>query len=242
MIARADVVSVSTPEIGKLVADKPVMVVDDAVELPPFGPWARRWAAARRRRDHARLASPLRIVWQGQRGNKVPRSGMYSLTKLVPHLEALHSELPLRLTVIGNSEDAFRSILGTARFPVRYVPWRRRTFARQFAAHDICVIPIDVNPFTICKSNNRPVLALMLGLPVVADLIPSYAELQDFVTFAGDADGQWASAIRSYATHADLARQHVEDGQRYVRATYTPERVVSQWSQVLRAALRDSPR
>ena len=95
-----------------------------------------------------------------------------------------------------------------------------------------------MNPFTVCKSNNRPVLALMLGVPVVADLIPSYAELQDFVTFAGDADGQWASAIRSYATDADLARHHVDDGQRYVRATYTPERVVSQWSQVLRAALR----
>ena len=61
-------------------------------------------------------------MWQGQRGTKVPRSGMYSLAKLVPHLEALHPELPLRLTVIGNSQEAFRSVLGDARFPVRYGP------------------------------------------------------------------------------------------------------------------------
>ncbi|MEA2828930.1 MAG: hypothetical protein QOG43_3369 [Actinomycetota bacterium] len=248
MIDRADVVSVSTPEIAKLVDDKPTFVVDDAVELPPVSASAERRAAAGRQR-RATGRPPLRVVWQGQHGTRVPRSGIYSLSKVVPELEALHRELPLRLTVIGNSKDAFRSVLGEVRFPVRYRPWRSRTFAGQFMANDVCVIPIDVNPFTVCKSNNRVVLALMMGVPVVADPIPSYRELASFVTFAGGGGGGggwagagggggWAGAIRDYWSDPDLAEGHVAEGQRHIRATYTPERVVAQWSQVLRAALR----
>ena len=192
MIDRADVVSVSTAEIAKLIHDKPTFVVDDAVELPPVGAGAERRAAARRRR-RAAGRPPVRVVWQGQHGTRVPRSGIYSLGKVVPDLEALHQELPLQLTVIGNSKAAFRSVLGDARIPVRYRPWRPRTFAGQFKANDVCLIPNDVNPFTVCKSNNRVVLALMMGVPVVADPIPSYRELSAFVTFAGT-DGGWAEA------------------------------------------------
>ncbi|MEA2900162.1 MAG: hypothetical protein QOH36_49 [Actinomycetota bacterium] len=242
MIARADVVSVSTPELAKLVDDKPTFVVDDALELPPFGRWARRRAEAARRRRTGQ-ATPVRIVWQGQVGKEDLRSGIYSLDRVVPDLEVLHQEVPVELTVIGNSEDAFRTVLGEARIPVRYRPWRARTFASQFVTNDVCVIPNDVNPFTVCKSNNRVVLALMMGVPVVADPIPSYRELSSFVTFAGaGASGGpgpgWADAIRAYWSDPDLADRHVTEGQRYIRATYTPERVVAQWSQVLRAALR----
>jgi glycosyltransferase involved in cell wall biosynthesis len=236
MIARADVVSVSTAEIAKLIHDKATFVVDDAVELPPIGTGAERRAAAKRRR-RAAGRPPVRVVWQGQHGTRVPRSGIYSLSKVVPHLEALHQQLPLRLTVIGNSKDAFRSVLGDVGIPVRYRPWRLRTFAGHFKDNDVCVIPNDVNPFTVCKSNNRVVLALMMGVPVVADPIPSYRELSGFVTFAGP-DGGWAEAVRAYWVDPDLADDHVADGQRYIRTTYTPQRVVDQWSQVLRAALR----
>ena len=34
------------------------------------------------------------------------------------------------------------------------------------------------NPFTLCKTVNRLATALLLGLPVVADMIPSYEELR----------------------------------------------------------------
>ncbi len=227
MIDRADVVSVSTPEMAKLIDSKPAIVVDDALELPSCSARGRRRAdTARRRRG------PVGLVWQGQAGTRTPRSGMYSLSALVPVLDRLDATLPLQLTVIGNSEAAFRSALAGARFAVRYVPWRASSFAARFAAHDVCLIPSDLNPFTVCKSNNRPVLSLMLGVPVVADRIPSYDDLADFIRFA-----DWAANIGAYVADPGLAARHVADGQRHIRATYTPERVVAQWTGVLRAAL-----
>lgn len=233
MIAGADVVSVSTPELARLIDGKPTFVVDDALEVPPFGPRARRRAAAARCRR-----GPVRVVWQGQHGTRSPRSGLYSLAKIVPDLEELHQVLPLQLTVIGNSRDAFRSVLAGARFPTRYVAWRRASFAGRFAANDVCVIPVDLNPFTICKSNNRPVLALLLGVPVVADPVPSYEELADVVTLVRQPGGTWADAIQAYASDRPRAERHVAEGRRWIGATYTPERVVAQWSEVLQAALR----
>jgi len=41
-------------------------------------------------------------------------------------------------------------------------------------AHSICVIPINPNPFTLATTDNRIVTALVHGLQVVADSIPSY--------------------------------------------------------------------
>ena len=58
------------------------------------------------------------------------------------------------------------------------------------------VVPISPNPFTRCKSANRPALALAAGVPVVADAIPSYRELAPYLTL-----DDWAGGLR----HAPMA-------------------------------------
>lgn len=110
-------------------------------------------------------------------------------------------------------------------FPARYYEWRLDTFAQIFRRQDVCIIPVALNPFTACKTNNRVVFSLLMGVPVIADNIPSYEEFRDFVLFS-----DWTNSLRTYAAHPELRRQHVRAGQRYIQSKYNQERVVSQWS------------
>jgi hypothetical protein len=108
---------------------------------------------------------------------------------------------------------------------VRYHEWGRRSFPYLFEPHDVCVLPVSPNPLTLCKTSNRLLLSLMLGVAVVADRIPSYEEFAPFVRF-----DDWEQNLRAYAADADLRRRHVRDAQAYIRATYNQERTVAQWS------------
>ena len=144
---------------------------------------------------------------------------------MLPHLEALNGQTPVELTVISNSEELLRKYLGKVFLPVRYYAWSRDIFQRIFTRQDVCVIPIASNPFTVCKSNNRLVPSLLMGIPVIADEIPSYEESRDFVLFS-----DWQNSLRIYASNKELRRQHVQEGQRYIRSKYNKQRVVSQWS------------
>ena len=98
---------------------------------------------------------------------------------------------------------------------------------------DVCIIPIDFNNFSICKTSNRLVAALRQGVAVVADKIPSYEEFGEFVLFA-----DWENSLRSYATNQALQAQHINQGVDYIAGKYTEQRVIEQWSQAFRQVLR----
>lgn len=224
MIKAVDAVSVSTPELGKLIEHGDCVVIDDVVEAPPgnvfsllscAGDWLTNIGSAR----------PLRIVWYGNAGPDGPTFGLSHLPRVLPHLEALSTQTDIELTVISNSEELFRKHLGKVSFPVRYFEWNYKTFPRIFRRQDVCIIPVAANPFTACKTNNRLVLSLLMGVPVIADPIPSYEEFRDFVLFS-----DWTNSLRTYATDRNLRRDHVRRAQRYIRAKCNKERVVSQWS------------
>jgi hypothetical protein len=72
----------------------------------------------------------------------------------------------------------------------------------------------------------------MLGVPVVADRIPSYEEFGAFVRFA-----DWEQNLRAYALDAELRRRHVADARAYIRSNYNKERTVAQWSALFKTLL-----
>lgn len=231
MISTVDAVSVSTPELAKLI-EGGCAVIDDAIEIPRSN-----FARAAVQRLQKKLRSfrsprPLRIVWYGVAGSENPPFGLIDLPRAFPHLEELNARVPIELTVISNSESLFRKIVAQVSFPTRYYEWRLDTFAQIFRRQDVCIIPVALNPFTACKTNNRLVLSLLMGVPVIADRVPSYEEFGDFVLFA-----DWPNSLGTYAAHPELRRQHVRAGQRYIRSKYNKARVVSQWSALFERVL-----
>jgi glycosyltransferase involved in cell wall biosynthesis len=225
MIEAVDAVSVSTPELGKLIDHRDCVVIDDVVDAPQSNAALLVLSRLKDRLTNILSARPLRIVWYGNAGSENPPFGLIDLPRALPHLEALHAQMPVELTIISNSEDLFRKYLGKVHFPVTYYEWTYDTFPSIFRRQDVCIIPVAANPFTFCKTSNRLVLSLLMGVPVIADEIPSYSEFRDFV-FLSD----WQNSLRAYAADKELRRQHVRRGRLYIQSKYNKKRVVSQWS------------
>jgi hypothetical protein len=231
MLDLADAVSVSTAALGEMLPRDDAAVVDDVLDEYA---WRGTSVAnpARVRRSPLRLrrrSSPaLSLVWFGNAGMESPSFGLSHLRKILPVLNELDEELPIRLTVISNSRAAFSAVVRQARFPRKYIEWRLDRFPTQFADHEVCVVPIELNPFTVCKTANRVALSLQLGVPVVADEIPSFAPFRAYVLF-----GDWLASLRRYAEDPGLRRQHAQEGRSFVRSLYTRERAVEQWSKLI---------
>lgn len=225
MIKAVDAVTVSTPELGKLIEGGGCRVIDDAIELPRINRARSAFSSVRDRFKMISSPRRLRLVWYGGYGSEHPPAGLIDLPRVFLNLEAFNAQRPVELTVISNSEEMFRKYVANVSFPTKYHEWRLDTFAEIFRQQDVCIIPLALNPFTACKTNNRLVLSLLMGVPVIADPIPSYEEFRDFVLF-----GDWPNSLRTYASDPELRRQQVRAGQRYIRSKYTKERVISQWS------------
>lgn len=232
LIGMADVVSVSVPALADLVTaevgPQQVLLVDDAMEEPVVSAWARR-SAERRHRDPT---GRLRLVWFGHAGHRGTPAGLAHLASLVPELERLDAQRPIRLTVISDSEATFRTHLGGARFRTRYVRWTANGFGRRFVGNDVCLIPIEINPVTWYKTNNRVRTSLLLGVPVVATQIPSYAEFAPWIRFE-----DWSRHILGYLADPVSTRSTVRAAAAHIRAVYTEDRLVAQWAAVLGAAV-----
>jgi hypothetical protein len=224
MIHRVDAITVSTPELAKLVP-RPSTVIDDALDEIRAD-----WTGSMVRWFHKRFRRPLRLVWFGNAGHDYPRFGMIDLKDLLPILNRIAAGRAIHLSVISNSRDMFAAHMAGANFPVAYHEFQTATFQRTFRSHDVCLIPVEANPFTVCKTINRPALSLLLGVPVVCDMIPSYRELDPYVC-----SGDWLDNLNLYAANRSYRQAMVRRGQRYLRGKYTPDRVVGQWSGVFGA-------
>jgi hypothetical protein len=225
MIDTVDAVSVSTPELGKLIQGKEVVVIDDAIEQPQISFLTNSYLKLKSL-FRGFEGNSLRVVWYGNNRTAAweQPTGIIDVAKVIPFIEKLHTEIPVTLTIISNSRDAFEKYVNKTSFPVKYHEWNRKSFYRLFQQNDVCIIPININPFSICKTNNRMVLSILLGIPVIADKIPSYEEFSDFVLFS-----DWKNNLRKYALNRELRQQQVKDGRNYILSKYNRDRVVFQW-------------
>lgn len=232
MIDLVDIVSVSTPEVGKLIEGKEQVLIDDAIEEPHINKFLDIFYQKLIHFNDRQNDESLRVVWYGNAGMANPPFGLIDLPTVFPILEELNTKIPVKLTVISNSKSLFEKYVKNVLFPVKYYKWKNEVFPYIFKHHDLCIIPISVNPFTICKTSNRLVLSLLLGVPVIADQIPSYEEFDNFVLF-----GDWKNSLSVYAQNKELRHKHVARAREYILTNYNKDRVISQWSSLFQKFL-----
>jgi hypothetical protein len=210
-------------------------VIGDPVDDPALDRVRRGWRQAlaslrleglqrRRLRDRS---GAIRLIWFGAHGVSYADGGMLDLLAIADLLRRIPR---LELTVLSNSWRKYWRHIRRLGVPTRYFEWNPRTFAPLLRAHDICVIPIRVNPFTICKSNNRAATALWHGLPVVANAIPSYVELQPFTML-----DNWDAGLHTYIDHPEIAAEHVRQGRGYLKEHYSLDAITRRWLDVFAA-------
>lgn len=234
MLDLVDVVSVSTPELQKVIeskTNKTPIVIDDAIEPPKMNVLVKKYFEIKKTltRTHNDY---LNIIWYGNAGTENPPYGMIDLVKVLPCLERLNQKIPVKLSVISNSIKSFQQYTASTKIPLKYYHWHLSTFPYILSQHDVCIIPVSLNHLTRCKTNNRLLLSLLLGVPVVADKIPSYEEFSEFVLFS-----DWEKNIHQYAINLMLRQQHIKQGQEYILSKYNRSRVVDQWSSLFQTLL-----
>ena len=89
---------------------------------------------------------------------------------------------------------------------------------------------------TLGKSINRPATALRAGLGVVADALPAYEELRDFVAI-----DDWQGGLARYASAWPEERERLAQGLAHIDARYGDGQVADRWEEALHAAIAAHP-
>lgn len=241
-IRSVDAVVVATAALAEVVADQcrsspSLTVIGDAFE-PPADPTsfaalshpAHEWLFGRFARALARGSTPkIRLVWFGHHGNEFAGGGMHDLMRIAPQLESLSSHLPLSLSIISNHAGKFRRLRKQMNFTCHYLPWNASNFSRAMRLHDVALIPVSLNPFTACKTNNRIATALVHGVAVVADPVPSYLEFSDSAIL-----GDWEGGLQRLCTDSEWRQQRVRVGRERLENRWALRTISAQWLTLLR--------
>ncbi len=176
------------------------------------------------------------LIWFGHAGGEYGRFGLPDLVDIASSLEQLARRIKFTLLVVSNNREAYQALVQPLPFETQYVEWDSELIRDLIKASDVTIIPNSRDPFAICKSANRAVLSLSLGVPVVASRTPAMEVLADCVIF-----DDWAEGLFRYLTDRALVRQHLETAQRVVEREFGPDRIADQWENVLHQ-IRVSPR
>ncbi len=214
---------------------RPVAVIEDAVEEQLSGrlldvPGRVRARLQLRALDRflLRNSGATRLVWFGNHKASYRDSGLAHMSRLRGLLESVRTTHPLSLTVISNSREAFGEVFRDWKLPVFYMDWSAHTFFRAMRRHQVALIPIDVNPFTAVKTNNRIALSLSLGLGVLADSIDSYRVFSECAFL-----DRWEEGLSAYLDDPELAARHARCGQEVIAERFTVDVIAERWRQLL---------
>lgn len=104
-------------------------------------------------------------------------------------------------------------------------PWSPESQAAALKGCAVVILPTGRSP---CKSANRAIEALRAGKFVVANPLPAYEELRDFIWVGDMRKGvDWAHK------HQQEALQRVRQGQEYIAKHFAPARIGKLWKEAL---------
>ena len=236
MIQRADVVVTSTDALKSQVEarfprarGRSVVIPDYLEELPSTRlSLFDRLALRRLERFFAETPHSLRLIWFGNHGGGPIPAGMVDLERIRRSVEAHAVQSPVTLTVMSNSHHKYRRLIRPWAAPTTYVSWTVGRADPVMRRHDVAVIPINRNPFTVAKTLNRPATAILAGLGVIADAIPSYEELRPFIPL-----DDWPKGLRQYADIRPAADPQLAAARTHLLETYKRETISGLWRTVL---------
>lgn len=168
-----------------------------------------------------------RLVWFGVSGTQAARNGMYDVEAYCDDLEKHNAEKPLSLSIISNDEARYRELFGKAGFKTHYLQWNFFTFNSALKLHDIAILPIRTNRYTLAKSANRITTSFADGLGVCTTRIPSYEPFDGMAVFDDWQDGL---AQLMHDNEERLAR--VERAKMLIDRRYSLPVIAKEWQEI----------
>jgi len=236
-IATVDLIVASTSQLAEIIASETVchdiVVIGDAVELPyqpnTFSRACHLIAelhlmSLRNKINQGAIPQGHRLVWYGNHGSGNAEGGMSDLNRLQNILEYCHQNYSISLTVISNHQAKYQQMTASWSIPTYYLDWNLTTISTALRLHDIAVIPVTQNPFTLCKTNNRIATALLHGLGVVADSIPSYQPFADCIEL-----DNWEDGIINLIQNKTYKEAAVDIGINKIKTDWSIDKIANLW-------------
>ena len=176
------------------------------------------------------------VLWFGNHGAKYGNFGMVNILQAAPALANLSSSIPLRLVVVSNSYEKYLRHIKSLPFETMYLRWHPRKVYDYIRASDVVLVPNSLSPFSVCKSANRPILALSHGTPVVASRTPALDVFHDCILL-----DDWQAGIETYLTQPEIGQSHVAQAQAVIAAHFSGPVIAQQWQQLLSRIQRSTP-
>ncbi len=179
------------------------------------------------------IVAQKKVIWFGNDGASYSGFGIPSLQQVTTSLGKIHRGIPLCLTVVSShrAKDKYERHFASLPFPSRYKPWDPLSIFDEIASSDLCVLPNPLDDFSRCKSANRAVLALSLGIPVVASWAPALEPLQDCLIL-----DNWEEGIRIYLTDRARAEDDVRRARVIIKQYYSAGAITALWASVFEKA------
>ncbi len=175
-----------------------------------------------------------RVIWFGRHGSFHSEFGMGLLKPVIEELERAHRDRPIELVVISNNRVRFDALTHGVNIFTRYESWSNERVFFELSRADLFVMPSAADPFSVCKSANRAVLALANNVPVVATYLESLEPLRDVIML-----DDWRAAIDAYLFDRTLAREQVRRAQPILAEQFSIEAIGRQWNAILRGGRAD---
>ncbi len=173
-----------------------------------------------------------RVVWFGRHGSFHAKFGMGLLNPVLPELERIHRERPIELVVISNNRVRFDVLTHDLKAFARYETWSNERVFFELSRADLFVMPVGCDPFSMCKSANRAVLALANDVPVVASYLEALEPLRNALVI-----DDWRFGLEVYLLNDDERSAHLARAQAALAEHFSMEAIGRRWHGALTGEL-----
>ena len=170
-----------------------------------------------------------RILWFGNHGAPHARFGMLDLLEIRDALETACREFDAELVVVSNNREKYEQHIRPLNLRSRYVEWSPTVVDKFLATADVVVVPNSLDPFSLCKSANRTVLAAAAGVPVVATPTPALEVLVPWIHA-----GEPLQGLRKYLADRELGRRDAQEAFCVAQQAFGPQALLEHWMEALR--------
>lgn len=165
-----------------------------------------------------------RLVWFGVSGTAAAQNGMYDVKAHCDELERHNDRNPLSLSIISDDRDRFNELFSGLKFKTHYLGWNFHTFNAALGHHDIAILPIRRNQYTLSKSANRITTSFAGGLAVCGSAIPSYEPFRDVAVF-----DDWDDGLARLMFDAEERGARIAHAKAIIAEGYSLPVVTRQW-------------
>lgn len=211
----------SAPSEAKAVAKR--LLLKRRSALMPF--------AAQAQDEQNQYGRRRKLIWFGKHGTSYSKAGMQSLTTIIPHLIRIDRVVPIELVIISNNRAKFHDRLLRLPFPTRYRGWSNEVVFDELSTSDVFLMPNETDGFSACKSANRAVMSLNMGVPVIATWLDSLEPLADAIVI-----DDWERGLENYLLNHAARSKALSQASQVISAVYAPKVVGGQWQGIVHSA------